>query len=210
MAIDQTENTKVQEIVSLLKNDGVEAGRTEAERIISEAKEEAATIVKKAEAERERLLAEARGESERLQAAAGANIRMAVSQGINRFKQSAERNLLDASVLDRVKKELSGDTVESAVLCIVEAFARSGFSSNDLSIILTPEEAAGLRATLLSGVAEKLPEGTKIEIEEAAIPGGFVISSQGGTLTLEVTTDTVQEVLLAFLRSDFRKLFLEA
>ncbi len=210
MATDQAENTKVQEIVSLLKNDGVEAGRVEAERIVAQAREEAAAIVKQAEAERDRAVDEAGREKEKLQAAAEANIRMAVSQGINLFKQAVEHKLLDASVMERVKKELSGDTVGSAVLTIVEAFARSGFASNDLSIILNPEEAASLRTSLLAGVAEKLSSDTRIEVKEAAIPDGFVITSSGGNLTLEVTEETIQEVLLAFLRSDFRKLFLNA
>ena len=210
MASARAEDTKVQEIVSLLKSDGVEAGKAEAERIISDAREEAADIVKKAEAERERLVAEARSESEKLQSAAEANIRMAASQGINLFKQAAEKKLLDATVLERIKSELTGETIQSAILSIVEAFARGDFASNDLSVILNPEEAAGLKKTLLSAVAAKLPEGSSLRVEEAAIPGGFVISSRSGALTVEVTEQTIQEVLLSFLRSDFRKLFLGA
>ena len=49
------ENNKLQELTQKLYNDGLEKGRSEAERLVAEAKEQAAKIVADARAEAEAI-----------------------------------------------------------------------------------------------------------------------------------------------------------
>ena len=209
MAGEQAESDKIQQIVALLKSDGVDAGRSEAQRIVKEAEERAQAIVRQAEEDAKRLVAEARQEASRQLASAEANVRMAISQGLNQFKQAIEKSVLEQALLDKVKEELGSETVKNAVMVLVEAFARSGFSSNDLQVILNEEQGKALKSSLLKELAAKLPADGKLAVQAGGIPGGFLIRSVSGNFSLEVTPQTLQEVLLSYIRSDFRKLFFQ-
>ena len=58
------ENNKLQELTQKLYNDGLEKGRSEAERLLAEAKAEAAKIVAEAKAEAEAIAKAAEAKAE--------------------------------------------------------------------------------------------------------------------------------------------------
>lgn len=203
------ENNKINEIVALLKRDGVEAGESEANKIIEEAEKKASEILNHAKTEKDKYIEEAKEEAEKHQRSAEANIRMAIKQGLNQFKESIEKDLLKPTILETLNKNMNGETIKEVIINIVDAYAKAGFKTNELTVILDKEEGEKIKDTLLTEIKTKVKNSSGIEISDEKIPKGVKLVSKGSNLSLEFTPETMTEVLLSFVRPEFRKIFFE-
>ncbi len=203
------EKNKVQEIVDLLKKDGVDAGKSEAERIISSAKSQADEIINKANEQKDSIVSQARDEAEKLKSSAEANVRMAVSQGLNKFKESVEKSLLSDTVMESLNKVSSGDTIKDIVITVVKSYSDQGFSSNDLSVILPKDDKEKVKSAIMSEISQKVKNSQGIDISDDVIPKGVKLNQKDGNLSLEFTPESLQEVMLNYIRPEFRKMFFD-
>lgn len=207
MAVE--EKNKINEIVEILKKDGVEAGNSEKEKIISEAEKKAKEIINNANSEKEKIIDDAQKEADKLKSSAEANIRMAISQGINQFKESIENTLLQPTIMESLKKNMDASTVKEILLKVVEAYSKTGFDTGDLNIILGKDEQEQVKSTLLKELSAKLQNSKEITISDEKIPQGVKLTQKEGNLALEFTPESMKEVLLSFIRPRFREIFFE-
>ncbi len=203
------EKNKIKEIVDILKKDGVDAGKSEAERIISEAKEKATEIVNNANKEKEKIVQNAKNEIEKLQNSAQANIRMAITQGVNQFKEAVEKKVLKPSIITSLEKAMDPQTVKDIILTVVNSYAKTGFSINDLNIILGEKEKEQIKSTILTEIKSKVSNAEGVKISDDKIPTGVKLIQKDKNLLLEFTPESISEVLLSFIRPEFRKIFFE-
>jgi V/A-type H+-transporting ATPase subunit E len=204
------EKNKIKEIVDILKKDGVDAGKSEAEHIKTEANKEAEQIKKDALQEKENIIAQARDEAKKLQSSAEANVRMAISQGISKFKESIEKSLLSPTLMESIQKSMDGKTVKDMILIVVKAYAEQGFSTNDLKIILGENEKKELKSSIMNELNSKIKDTQGIEISNEIIPEGVKLVQKDGNLSLEFTTESIKEVMLNYIRPEFRDLFFKS
>ncbi len=207
MAVE--EKNKINEIVEILKKDGVEAGNEEKDKIISDAERKAKDIIKKANEEKEKIIKHAQKESEKIKSSAEANIRMAISQGINQFKESIENSLLQPTIMESLKKNINAPTVKEILLKVIDAYAKAGFDTSDLDIILGKDEQEEVKKTILKEIAGKIENAKEISISDDKIPQGIKLIQKEGNLTLDFTPESIKEVLLSFIRPRFREIFFE-
>jgi V/A-type H+-transporting ATPase subunit E len=203
------EKNKIKEIVDILKKDGVEAGKSKADQIISDANKEADQIKKNAQKEKENIIEQARKEADKLKSSAEANVRMAISQGLNKFRESIENSLLSPTVLESLNKSMDGSTIKEIILTVVKAYSEQGFSTNDLKIILGEKEKEDIKSTIIKELDSKIKDAKSIEISDEIIPAGVKLVQKQGNLSLEFTPESIKEVMLAYIRPEFRKLFFE-
>ncbi len=203
------EKNKIKEIVDILKKDGVEAGKSKADQIISDANKEADQIKKNAQKEKENIIEQARKEAEKLKSSAEANVRMAISQGINKFRESIENSLLSPTVLENLNKSMDGSTIKEIILTVVKSYSEHGFSTNDLKIILGEKEKEEIKSTIIKELNSKIKDAKSIEISDDIIPAGVKLVQKQGNLSLEFTPESIKEVMLTYIRPEFRKLFFE-
>ena len=135
---------------------------------------------------------------------------MAVAQGKGKLQEIVEKELLNRTVLERVRREMDAASLPSIVTTIVEAFAREGFQTNDLSVLLSQNAGSQVKAAIMRDIASRVEQADRIELRDTALPEGVAVVQREGNVSIEITPEAVSEVLLAYLRRDFRELFLKA
>lgn len=117
-------DTDVATFARQLKEDGIEAGRTEAARILDNARTEAAEILVRAQAAAEKLLRDARSEIENTRQRQGVETRLLVRDTMLKVKQDIERVAL-LLLRQPIREALAADeVVRSAIVELVRSSAQ--------------------------------------------------------------------------------------
>ncbi len=211
----------VEKLIKRLREDGVAAGRSEAERLLADAQAEARTILEKAEAEAARKKEEGRMEGEKLRRAGEDALRAATRDTVLDFKQRlTERFAQD------VGKAVSAALVDEALLqemiLVVAGRAREEASLDKAKKVemILPRTAVGLDD--LRRKPEELREGTLThfvaamagEMLRAGITFGRAEDEAGGIrltlpddgVSIDLTDRAVAEAILVHLQPRFRAL----
>ena len=190
----------VQELIDKLQRDGVEAGRSEAERLIADGQAEAERIRAEARGERDRMLAAATAEAERLSRAAEAGLSLAYRDTILHTREALIGlfgNLLSAHVAGALS-----DPGLVAGLVRLSAERLAGETAMLVETALDPDACDRLTAMLASELADE-----EIVLKPGGVSPGIVARRDGGKLSLELTDETIARLILAHLRPRLRALF---
>lgn len=211
----------VEALLARLREEGVEAGRAEAERIVAEAERRARDTLKAAEDEAARIRAEARAEAERHQRAGEEALRVAVRDAVLQLKQELS---------DRFAGRIAGAVSQAAedpemlrrmILEVVgRARAESGVDDAETVDVLLPRAAVGLDD--LRRRPEELREGTLSHFAAAAAGellregvsfgraedgrGGLRVELRDASVVVDLSDRAIAEVILRHLQSRFRAL----
>lgn len=207
----------VEELIRQLRDDGVAAGRGEAERIVHEAEQKARSIRKKAEQEAEELVQKARADAEDLQRSGEEALKVAVRDAVLRLTETIERRF-KVHVEGQVQEALEQQEVIQRMVVEVAGRVRDSVQAADRVEVLLPPQALDLDA-LRKDTAE-LEEGTLTHFVRAVAqdvlrdgvtlrPGsddmpGIVIQLDDGSVRVELDPRTVTAVVLEHLQPRFR------
>ena len=209
----------VDALIAKLRDEGVSAGRGEADKILADARAKAKQIVDKANKEAKEHTEAARKESDAYRSAGEEAIKTALrdtvldmkSQLMQRFSADVRR-----LVSDDFKQE---DVLKQMVLELVgRAREDAGLEKASAVEVILPERAAGLEelrdnpAELQKGTATKyvlglsaemLREGVTFSVSQD-IKAGVRIGLAEGNLTIDLTDQAVADLLLQHLQPRFR------
>ncbi len=209
----------VDELIARLHEEGVSAGRSEADGIISKAHAEANRILSEARAEAKQMLETAHKESDSYRAAGEQALKSAMrdanlemrSRLTERFSSDVKRlvtqNLADNELLKRMILEVAGRARDSASLG----------DDEEIDVILPenvigmeelrgdPEELQKGRLTgyVLGLTGELLREGVTLSASDE-LEGGIRIHVPDRDITLDLSDRAVAELLLRHLQPRFR------
>ena len=208
----------VKALIDRLRNEGVSAGRSEADRIVAEAQARANDLVAKAEAKAKHMVDEAQKETEALKSAANDALEVAARDTmLNLRAQIASR--LD----DEVTRLLSEATADPEMLqqMIIEVAGRARRGANvdaekKVEVIL-PETVVGVEE--LRQKPEELKEGTLthfvlaaagnvlrkgVEFSSAPGFGGIKLRLVESNVEIDLTDQAIAGALLEHLQPRFR------
>ena len=115
----------IEAFVAKLQQEGVQAGRQEAEKLRADAEAQAEQIVKDAQAQAEKIISDARAEGERILSRSKADLELAARDTVLRL-QEALCEALRAVISRGVEKPLSDvDFVGKALHEIITTYARA-------------------------------------------------------------------------------------
>lgn len=208
----------VEALIERLREEGVAAGRAEADRIVREAEERAARIVADAEREAKTRREAARKESESYRAAGEAALKAAMRDAILTMKgELMER--FGENVKRFVGRDLADPELLRTLVLEVAGRVRPTVEAADGPVeVLLPEKAAGLEelrrdpqelqegklTSLVLGLTrELLREGVVIATSEE-VPGGIRVRIVEEGVELDVTEEAVAALLLKHLQPRFR------
>ena len=209
----------VEELIDRLREEGVKAGRKEAERIVADAEARARWLVSQAQDEADNLIAKARKESQALKTSADDALQVAARDMLlslrerlsHRFAGEVRRlvadKLSDQEFLSRLILEIAGK--QSEVLADAEPvellLPRQALELDELR--RNPGELqAGEMTDLVLGITESmLREGISLRISDSDTEG-IVARMIADEIQVEVTTDAVTSLLLEHLQPRFRAL----
>ncbi len=208
----------VDALIGRLKDEGVEEGRTQAGRLVSEAEARAKALVEQARAEAERIRAEARSEAEQLRRSGEEALNIAARDAQLALKRTLGQRFA-GEVRRLVAHEMKKEELLRELIREVGGRVREEARADHVEILL-PREVLGL---------EELRKNPK-ELEEGALTrfvrdlardmlrdgvtfgvaddeaGGLRVHLVDDEITLDLSDEAVAQVLLQHLQPRFRAL----
>jgi V/A-type H+-transporting ATPase subunit E len=204
----------IQELIDLMRDKGVSAGKDEGQKIIDEAEERAAWIIAQAEEEAAKVRAEAE-KNARFVSEAGKEALDIAFRDI-KLKLKDELSSKFAGQLRKlISKELQDPETLKKIL--ISAASKSKVPDEPMTIVL-PDRVVGVNELrkdptllgqdplieMLSEVAATLfSQGVKIETSDKA-DGGLTFLLKGGEITVELTEHSLADLVLVHLQPRFR------
>lgn len=188
---------QLQEIIDKIKTDGVVAAETQAKEVLQEAEKEAKLIIEKAKSEAARIVNDGKAEAERFEKASISSIEQAsrntllafkvgVTDSLSELIKTETANAYDAQVL----KDLIPETVKSFV---------QNNNEDDLSVVLSEENAKKLESTLLAAFKNNL-KNNNVEIKASSeLNQGFRIGVKDGSAYYDFSAESVAELFSKYL-----------
>lgn len=216
MSDQRPEGEGVQDLIRRLQEEGSEAGREEARRLVEEARGEAQRIISDAREEADRIRREARDEAERERRAGDEALAQAYRDTVLCVKEALDdefrhhlrkligRELADPETLRRIVVAVAGrsvpETLQDHEMSI--ELPRQALSLEDLK--QAPGHGEDTLGTLARDVAAELL-GEGLDVERAC--GDYIglrIRFEGEDVAIDLTDEAVTEVLYRHLIPRFR------
>lgn len=181
-----------------LKEDGIDAARREAEKILADAKAEAGRIAEAAKRDAERLEKEARERIARDRTRAEEEFRLVARDLANAFRKRIEETglaLLRVKVADALNEK---EVVRDA---IAEILKRTE-TGQAWEIALSAKIGKPLSDTVLALFKEK---GATAKLAAELAKAGFELRADGGNEVFELTEDSVIDAFRRLLSPELRK-----
>lgn len=198
---------QLQELIEQIKKDGVEAAESKASEIIAAANAEAEKIIAEANAEAENIINNAKEENSRLVRASEDAIRQAGRNLLISFRESVTKEL-DAIAGEQVAGVYSSDEISRLICTVVEEWSKKP-EADDISVILTSNDAKALEESLLIELKKKLLSGVTLKANDN-FDGGFRITTSDGRAYYDYSAEAVTDMLSAYLNPRITSLMKEA
>lgn len=213
MASETKQASGVQELISRIRDDGVQAGQLKADEIVAQARQEAT-----------RLVAEAQAEAEEIQRKTAASIESDRQAALEALKMAARDTRLQlasevtAAFEQQVKRLVApvtydGSFIRSLILVLAGQAAEQFPIDQELKILISDliagrehenkalDERA--RESVLGIASDMLREGVEI-IPDSEVPGGARVRVVGEELQIDLTDDAISKLLLKYLLPRYR------
>ena len=211
------QSSGVQELIQRLREQGVEEGQQEAERVVEEAHRRAAQIITTAKAEGEDVKAKARSEAESERASAEAALRTAYRDSILRLVEELTSHF-EGQIKRLVSRELQDtEFLKKLIMEVARQATPSGIGSERVEVLLPAEH---LDFDELRARPEEVKEGTLTHfvmgLSGEMLRGGVELKSLGGSgqgvrirlvgsdLEIDLTERAVADLLLKHLLPRYR------
>lgn len=199
----------IEEFVNKLQADGVEAGQKDAEKIRAEAEKQAQQRKAAAEEQAQRMIDQAQAESQAIRVRVETDLKLAARDTIVRL-QEALNQALQAVLLNAASEKLDdADFLAGLIRGVVERYVEADATGSGPIAINVSDD---MRQRLLNGSLAALTQGDatakQIDLRGTLAESGFTYEIAGGTV--EVTADSVVEVLSEMVGSELRKRVVEA
>ena len=186
---------QVQELINKIKKDGIESASQEAAQLKQEAEAEARQIVEAARKEAAEIVANGKLDAERSEKAGIAALEQASRNLILVFKAEIQ-TLLDKVVARELEETYSSEVLKAVLPDLLKAWSTQG---TDSLAVLLPEDALGkLQAFFKEKLAAELKKGLELR-SDRNLTGGFRIANKDGSAYYDFSTDSVAEMLCAYL-----------
>lgn len=193
------ENNKLQELTQKLYNDGLEKGRSEAERLVADAKQQAAKILADAKAEADAVAKAAELRAEDIAKNAMTEIELAGRQAVSKIKTE----LVEAIVAKTTGEAIKAAVVDAAfikdMLLAVAKNWNSASADVSLKALLAEDKRAELDAAMKSATEELLKAGVEVGYTKD-VKSGFKVGEKGGSYYISFTDESFDALFKEYLR----------
>ena len=193
------ENNKLQELTQKLYNDGLEKGRSEADRLIADAKLEAAKILVDAKAEAEAIAKAAEVRAEDIAKNAMTEITLAGRQAVSKIKSELAEAVIFKSTGEAVKAAAMDAAFVKDMLLAVAQNWNASTSEISLKALLPEQKRAELDAAMQKSAAELLKAGVEVGYSKD-VKSGFKVGEKDGGYYISFTDESFDALLKEYLR----------
>lgn len=177
---------QIQDLVSSIKKEGIEAARAEAESILAKAREEAASIVAKAREEAAKITARSADEIETLRQSARVSSQQALRDATLSFKGEVQKEFEKILAAD-VQKTMQGETLGTLIA--------AALAQEDPSRYVA--EVAEVTESVKGKLAQQVRDGLELRVSKA-VRSGFRLCEKDGSGYFDCTDEEITQMLLPF------------
>ena len=205
-----TMENKLQQLTQKLYDEGLEKGRAEAERLVSEAKSEAAKIIADAKAEAEAIVKAAEAKAEDTAKNSMTEIALAGKQAVARIKEEISSLIAAESTFSAVKAaNLDPEFVKAMLLSVARNWNGASSSKVELQALLPEAERAKFDAAFAAAAKELLEAGIEVGYSKE-VRTGFKVGDKGGSYYISFSDDDFEALLKEYLRGKISELLFKA
>ena len=184
---------QIQDLVSSIRKEGLEAATAEAESIIAEAKKKAESILSGARSEAQQYKDAAEKEIAILKESAELGAEQAKRDALKSFK-TAVQGEFDKILASGIRKELSGESLGKLIRAAI-----SGENVADYAA-----EVSDVSDALKSELAEEIKNGLEIRPTKG-VQQGFRLAAKDGSGYFDCSDEGIMEMLMPYFRElDFQ------
>ncbi len=187
----------IQELTSIIYQEGVQKGEAEAERIIENATDDSVRIKTEAKTEAARIVEEANKEAEKLRKISESEIKLAGLKAVREIRQQVT-NLITAKAVDEnIATAMSGKNIKEYIKIVLNNW-NTDQAQQDLELLLPEKEQKELGDTFVSEIGKMI--GGRIELNFSKnLKGGFQIGPKNGGYKISLTEDNFNEFFKQYL-----------
>ena len=188
---------ELKHLIEQIQKEGVEKANSEAESIISQAKEKAAKIVAEAEASANESLKKAENESAAFAERSVKTLEQAARDLLITVGQGCEK-VVTETLGKEVDASISGDLLQKVITDVVTQ------GEGGATITVSEADQAGLTA-LCASIAKTTGKAVELQSDNEVL-SGFKVTFEGKNVSLDYTGEAVAEALASFLRPELAKI----
>jgi V/A-type H+-transporting ATPase subunit E len=200
----------VQELIARIRDEGVQAGKQEADHLVQEAHKRAADILEQARSEAESMLAKARAEIDRERQAAREALQQAVRDTVLAFKERLTTRFVE-EVKGLVGKELRDmDFLRQMILAIAGQATPDEAQNRALELLISNElfpaadDGAQSLRSFIVGLSSQVMQGGIVLKPSGDTKPGIRLRLVGEDLEVDLTDAALTDLLLKHLLPRFR------
>jgi V/A-type H+-transporting ATPase subunit E len=184
---------QIQDLVTSIRKEGIEAANAEAESIIAEAKKKADSLVAGAKAEAQQYKDAAEKEISILRESAAVSAEQAKRDAVLAFKTEIQGEFEKILAAD-VRKELSGEGLGKLIRAAIGGENVADYAA----------EVAEVTDTLKAELADEIKKGLEIRPTKT-VSQGFRLAAKDGSGYFDCSDDGIMEMLMPYFRNlDFQ------
>ena len=196
---------KLQQLTEKLYSEGLEKGKQEAQKMLSDAKAESERIIAEARQKCGEMIAAAEKEASQLKEKAEGDIQTASRQALSQIRQDIEQAVKMEAVEAPVKQALSSkEFMQSLIKTVVGAYNPEK-EAVSLDMILPDEKKAELESFIKGELASAFAKGLDVSFSKD-ISNGFKISRKGSGYFIDFSEDSFNRIISEYIRPKTRKL----
>lgn len=195
---------KIQKICDKLRHETLEPAEKEAQRIVEEARKKAEGIQAEAERHVEQMIKQARGQIEQERNVFHSALQQAARQTVEGLRQEIEHKLFNDELQNILEKQMADPKIIADLINgIVKALEKEGLTTDLSAVIPRLISPNDVNALLIESVRKRLKGKT---LEVGSFAGGAQVKLHGRKMTIDLTDQSIKELLANYMRKDFRKL----
>lgn len=199
---------KVEKICEALRRETLEPAAQEAELLVKQANEERDRILREAQMEAKQLIEKGRLQIEQERSLFRSSLSQAAKQAVQLLKQQIEEALFNPALEGLVNKNLNDPKVIAQVIeAVVHALEREGRKADFQAEVAKNISKEQVNVLLAKEILNRLKGHT---VEVGTFEGGAKVKLAGQHMTVDISDEAVTELLLGFMREDFRSYFFNA
>lgn len=178
---------QIQDLVSSIKNEGIESAKKEAAMIIKEAQQKAEEIVSNAKAEAKKVFEDNQKEIEILRQSASVSAQQAKRDAIISFRQEINEQY-NRILTENVGKTMKDETLAKLISCVI--------SDSDVKKLTV--EVKEVTDAISSQLADQIKNGLVIKPVKS-VKAGFRVVMKDGSGFIDCTDEEIAMMLKPFL-----------
>ena len=191
---------KLQQLTQKLYEEGLEKGRSEAEKCVADAQEKAAKIIADAHKEAEEIIRKAENKADDVAKNTATEIALAGKQAIARIKGEISQLIVAKSTSEGVKAAtLDADFLKEMLLSVAKNWNGAAAGKVELKALLPEAQRTKLDAAFTKAATELLKSGIEVGYSNE-VKTGFRVAAKNGGYYISFADSDIEALISEYLR----------